>query len=149
MKKMYIFSFLMIFIFCGCSNNTLNISGLELSTIVIDSDHINATVEEGTIKSSKETITLVLENKTEYQYFYGVDFNLEVQIDNNWYKVPFDKNPEFIEIGLLLMGDSESQEKIELSKYFSDLPDGKYRIVKTFYLNDAKTVVGGLFNIKK
>ncbi|MBQ8999621.1 MAG: hypothetical protein IJ086_13150 [Clostridium sp.] len=31
----------------------------------------------------------------------------------------------------------------------SDLPDGKYRIVKNFYLDGAKTVVVGLFNINK
>ena len=111
--------------------------------------NINITVKEETIKSSKENITLVLENKTEYEYFYGVDFELEVELDNKWYKIPFDKNTAFIEIGLLLKGNGESKEEIELYKYFSDLPDGKYRIVKTFYLDDEKTVAVGLFNIKE
>lgn len=150
MKKVYIFSIvIMMFIFYGCSSKTLNVSNLEPSDIVIDCDNINVVVQEETIKSSKESITLVLENKTEYEYFYGVDFELEVELDNRWYKIPFDKNPEFIEVGLILKGNGESNEKIELSKYFSDLPEGKYRVVKTFYLDGLKNVVAGLFNIKK
>lgn len=149
MKRIYIFSILILmFIIYGCSSKTLDISDLEPSNIVVEYDNINATVKEDTIKSSKENITLVLENKTEYEYFYEVDFELEVELDNNWYKIPFDKNPEFIEIGLILKENSESKEEIELSKYFSDLPDGKYRIVKTFYLDGEKTVVAALFNIK-
>lgn len=148
MKKVYIFSIvIMMFILYGCSNKVLDISDLEPSNIVVECDNINLTVKEETIKSSKEKITLVLENKTEYKYFYGVEFELEVELDNSWYKVPFDKNPEFTEIGLLLNGNSKSEEKIELYKYFSDLPEGKYRIVKTFYLDGVKTVVAGLFNI--
>lgn len=150
MKKIYIFSIvIMMFILSGCSSKTLNISDLEPSNIVVDCDNINIKVKEDTIKSSKEKITLVLENKTEYEYSFGVDFELEVELDDNWYKIPFDKNPEFIEIARLLKGNSKSKEEIELSKYFSDLPDGKYRILKTFYLDGQKTVVAGLFNIKK
>ncbi len=150
MKKIYILSIVIImFIFYGCTSKTLDISDLEPSNIVVDSKNINITVKEETIKSSKENITLVLENKTEYEYFYGVDFELEVELDNKWYKIPFDKNTAFIEIGLLLKGNGESKEEIELYKYFSDLPDGKYRIVKTFYLDDEKTVAVGLFNIKE
>ena len=119
MKKIYIFSIvIMMFILYGCSIKTLYISDLEPLDIVVDYDNINLTVKEDTIKSSKENITLVLENKTEYEYFYGVDFELEVELDNKWYKVPLDKNPAFIEIGLLLKGNSESEEEIELSKYF-------------------------------
>ena len=150
MKKIYIFSIVIIlFILYSCSSKTLDVSNLERSNIVVDCDNINVTVQEDTIKSSKENITLVLKNKTEYEYFYGVDFELEVELDNQWYKVPFDKNPEFTDLGLLLKGNSESNEKIELYKYFSDLTDGKYRIVKKFYLDGAKTVVVGLFNINK
>lgn len=150
MKKIYIFSIaIIILILCGCSINRLNVSDLEPSNIVVDYDNIKATVQEGIIKSSKENINLVLENKTEYEYSYGVDFELEVELDNKWYKIPFDKKPEFIEIAVILKGNGESNEEIELSKYFSNLPDGKYRIVKTFYHDGIKNIVVGLFNIKK
>lgn len=150
MKKIYIFSIaILILTLCGCSINSLNVSDLEPSNIVVDYDNIKATVQEGTIKSSKENINLVLENKTEYEYSYGVDFELEIELDNKWYKIPFDEKPEFIEIALILKGNDESNEEIELSKYFSNLPDGKYRIVKTFYRDGIKSVIVGLFNIKK
>lgn len=150
MKKFYIFSIvIMLFILYSCSSKTLDLSALEPSNIVVDCNKINVTVQENTIKSSKENITLVLENKTEYEYFYEAYFELEVKLDNQWYKVPLSKNAEFNEIGLLLKGNSESNEEIQLSKYFSDLPDGNYRILKDFYFDGAKTVVVGLFNIKK
>lgn len=149
MKKIYIFSIvIMLFILYSCSSKTLDVSNLEPSNIIVDCDNINVTVQEDTIKSSKENITLVLENTTEHEYFYGAYFELEVELDNQWYKVPLSKNAEFNEIGLLLKGNGESNEEIELSKYFSDLPDGKYRILKDFYLDGAKTVIVGLFNIK-
>ena len=138
-----------MFIIYGCSIKILDISDLELSNIVEDCDNINLTVKKDTIKSSKENITLVLENKTEYEYYYGDDFELEVELNNEWYKVLFDKSSEFTEIRLVLKGNGESEEEIELSNYFLDLPDGKYRIVKTFYLDGVKIVVVGLFNIKK
>lgn len=152
MKKIYIFSIaivILIFTLYGCSMNHLNVSDLEPSNIVVDYDNIKATVQEGTIKSSKENINLVIENKTEYEYSYGVDFELEIELDNKWYKIPFDENSEFIEIALILKGNEESNEEIELSKFFSNLPDGKYRVVKTFYRDGIKSVIVGLFNIKE
>ena len=149
MWKVYIFSIIMImFILSGCSSKTLNISDLEPSTIVANYDNINAITKEDIITSSKENITLVLENKTEYEYFYGLYFDLEVELDNNWYKIPFDKNPEFKEIGVRLNGNSTNEEKIELSKYFSSLPQGKYRITKSFYLDGEKIDVAAPFEIK-
>lgn len=150
LKKISIFSLIIIiFLFCGCSSNILNISDLEQSDIVVDCNNINIKVKQDTIKSWKENITLILENKTGYECFYGVDFTLEVELDEIWYKVPFNKDYGFNEIGLILKGNSESEETIELSKYFSNLPDGKYRIVKSFYVKDEKIDSVGLFNIKK
>lgn len=149
MRKVYIFSIIMtMFILSSCSSKTLNISDLEPSTIVVNYDNINATTKEDIITSSKENITLVLENKTEYEYYYGLYFDLEVELDNNWYEVPFNKNPEFKEIGVCLNGNSTNEEKIELSKYFDTLPEGKYRIIKSLYLDGEKIVVAALFEIK-
>lgn len=150
MRKVYIFSLIIImFIFYSCSSKSLSISDLEPSIIVVNNDNINAVIKEDIITSSKESITLVLENKTVYEYSYGFSFNLEVELDINWYKVPFDKNAEFREIGLCLNGNSTGKEEIELSKYFDNLPEGKYRITKSFYLNGEKIDVGAPFEIKK
>jgi len=149
MRKVYIFSIIMImFILSGCSSKTLNISDLEPSTIIVNHDNINATTKEDIITSSKENITLVLENKTEYEYFYELYFYLEVELDNNWYKIPFNKNAEFKEIGLCLNGNSTNEEKIELSKYFANLSENKYRITKSLYLDGEKIYVAAPFEIK-
>ena len=149
-RKFYVISFIIVMVFMyGCSSRTLNVSDLEPSNIIINKDDITAKIKEDIIMSSKEDITLILENKTDYEYSYGVDFSLEVELDNKWYKVPFDKNSAFIEIGVVLKGNSESKEVLELSKYFSDLPDGKYRIVKTFYHDGKETFVEAPFEVRK
>lgn len=138
-----------MFAFYGCSNNTLNTSNLEQSIIVVNQDNINAIVKEKIITSSKESITLILENNTDNDYIYGVDFKLEMELDNCWYEVPFKTDSSFIEIGLILKANSKKEEVIELYNYFNDLPEGKYRIVKTFYLDNEKIVVTSTFKIKK
>lgn len=148
MKKIYTLGIIIVmFVFYGCSSNKFNDSGLEQSTIIVNQDNINATIKDNIIKSSKENITVVLENKTEYEHSYGFDFNLEIELDNNWYKVPFDKNPQFIEIAIILKGNGKSEDVIELSKYFTNLPEGKYRIVKSLYLDGEEIVVSAPFEI--
>lgn len=92
MKKIYIFIIVIILLLLySCSNKTLDVSDLEKSNIAVDCDNINITVQEDTIKSSKENITLLLKNKTEYEYFYDLYFELEVELDNQWCKVPLIK----------------------------------------------------------
>lgn len=60
MKKIYIFIIVIILLLLySCSNKTLDVSDLEKSNIAVDCDNINVTVQENTIKSSKENITLV------------------------------------------------------------------------------------------
>lgn len=63
-------------------------------------------------------------------------------------RYPSTKLMNLQKLDYFLKENDKSEEEIELSKYFSDLPDRKCRIVKIFYLNGEKTVVVGLFNIK-
>ena len=64
MKKSYNYIFIiviMMFIFYGCSRKTLDVSSLQPSDILIDCDNINITVQEETIKSSKENMNTFME----------------------------------------------------------------------------------------
>lgn len=92
MKKLYI-SIVIIgaFLFYGCSNTSFNISDLEPSAILVNEENINLTVKETCITSSEKNITLSLINETEHECIYGVDYNLEVELDNSWYSVPLKK----------------------------------------------------------
>ena len=149
MRKVYIYSIIIvIFILSGCSNNNLNVSALEPSNIVIKEYGIKAELKEAIIKSSKENITLILENKTEYEYFYGVDFSLEIEANNTWNKVPFKEEPVFIEIAIILKANSKQEEVIDLYNYFGNLPEGKYRIIKSLYKDGEKVVVSAPFEIR-
>lgn len=149
MKKIYILNtFLIILLLCGCSSKGFNTSHLNISNTIADCDNITLTVEEPTIKSFKEPITLIFKNTSNQEYCYGVDFKLEINLDDEWYEVPFTSG-EFIDIGIILDKNAEREETIDLSKYFSNLPEGTYRIVKTFYSNGLENVVVGSFKIEK
>lgn len=128
------------------SKNTSANLGLEKSDIVVNSEKVNAKIKENTIKKGTQSITLILENKTDKEIAYGKEFSLEKEQDGQWYKVPFKEEVAFIEIAMLLKPYESSEEEINLS-YFKNLQPGKYRVVKTIYLDDDKINVGATFEI--
>lgn len=149
MRKIYILNTFLISLFlCGCSSKGFDTSHLNISTTVANCDTITLTVKEPTIKSFKEPITLILKNNSNQEYGYGTDFKLEINLENEWYEIPF-VSGEFIDIGIILDKYKENTETIDLSKYFSNLPEGNYRIVKNLYFDGINNTVVGSFKITK
>lgn len=145
MKKITVL--LMIFILCGCQSVTLDYGKLEKSSAVISQVDVIATVKENKINETVESYTLSLENKTDKEYFYGVNFSLEIENEGEWYIVPFNESAAFIEIGYILDAYKTNEELIDLS-YFKDLPPGKYRVVKTLSSLESDITVAGEFKIE-
>lgn len=145
MKIFYITTILLTtLLFSGCSNKTLDAPNLKPSNITLEEmKQGNISVElEKEIYSQNETISFTLKNNTDQEYYYGVDFTLEVQLDNNcWYEVPFDNQIAFIEIAKILSSNSTSIENIDLSLGFSSLDNGNYRIVKRLHSDGMLTTV--------
>ena len=119
---------------CGAKEYELT---LTKNTQIENADDIVMTIKD---KSDKE-LDLVIENKTDDEYVYGYVFELEVEKDEDWYRVPFKDNVAFIEIGIILKPKSNNNENIKLDTCFGELKKGKYRIVKEFYKDEEKKKV--------
>lgn len=149
MKKVLLYLMLVSFLsLVGCASQAFRPSDLEPSTAVVTEGKIKGNVKEEQIQSFKEKITLVFENLTDTVYYYGVDFTLEVELDDTWYQVPFDEDVAFIEIAMLLEGKAMNEEVIDLADYFDKLPAGNYRVIKHFQAEEQTITIAPTFEVK-
>ena len=109
---------------CGAKEYELT---LTKNTQIENADDIVMTIKD---KSDKE-LDLVIENKTDDEYVYGYVFELEVEKDENWYRVPFKDNVAFIEIGIILKPKSNNNENIKLDTCFGELKKGSKWILSS------------------
>ncbi|MGL4337192.1 MAG: immunoglobulin-like domain-containing protein, partial [Turicibacter sp.] len=122
MKKIsFLGVLLMMVMLVGCSQDSFNYDKLEKSNVVINDSDVLASIKENNSEQSTNTITLVLENKTQKEYLYGAEFSLEIENEGQWYIVPFNESAAFIEIGYMLDPYKTNEEVINLS-YFKELP---------------------------
>jgi len=73
--------------------------------------------------------TVALTNHGTEEWFYGVDYTIQVQIDGIWYEVPPTEQVAFVAIAMLLGPGETNEETLDLS-FYRELPTGFYRIVK-------------------
>ena len=67
-------------------------------------------------------------NSTEEEWGYGLDFGLQVLIDDIWYYVPAEREMIFCEVLMLLQPGETAEEIYSLAPY-GELPAGTYRFV--------------------
>ena len=73
-----------------------------------------------------EKIRIRFENKGNYDYYYGEEYQLEIKTDNGWMVVPFDRGDVDDPAFLISHKDETS---ISLDRKYDKLEKGKYRIV--------------------
>lgn len=75
-------------------------------------------------------VTVKLQNDSDEDFFYGMYFTLQKEIDGVWYSLPVRlSNYAFEDIGLILPAGQNSEETCDLTMY-GDLDSGHYRIEK-------------------
>ena len=80
---------------------------------------------------------LRIENPTQKDMFYGVDFSLEYFEENNWVPIPLEGTMWEL-IGIILYAGEETETEIDLYPFvekYNNSTKGRYRIIKN----------GGLF----
>lgn len=99
---------------------------------VNDLEGVSMTEQEGSASSTG--IELLLENTTENYYDYGEPFELEKQMDGEWYAVPIpdEENYGFTDIGYELRAGETAEESVDWEWLYGSLDSGEYRIVKDF-----------------
>lgn len=76
----------------------------------------------------KPVVAVTFRNGGGEEWWYGVYFHLEVELDGAWYVVPASAELAFIDIALLLPAGEERQETYDLGP-LGELPAGTYRLV--------------------
>lgn len=128
MKKILLV--IMLFIISGCTNQ-FNPDDLYLSKY---DDSYNNSIEifisnKDSLDLNSDLISLVYKNNSNYSFTFGVDYVLEVELNDKWYVINNDM--AFIEIALILDPYQSVTDEISLKDY--KLYKGHYRIVKLFY----------------
>lgn len=146
-RRRFCFLLLLLLILTGCRMQAFRPTDLERSTVNLTQGSIEGRIKEETIQTIHEPQTLIFENLTADEYYYGVPFTLEVWLEDSWYQVPFDEPVAFIEIAFLLEANATTEEVISLATYFDKLPAGTYRIVKVFQTENRSVTIAPTFDI--
>ena len=88
-----------------------------------------AGIELTIAKRTTDMLTAEIKNNSGREWFFGEYFSLEVNVDDNWYRVPeMPGNWAFHDIGLILPSKETTDMEYPL-KMYGELPAGKYRLV--------------------
>ncbi len=96
------------------------------------SDDIEMTVNEQTVSTDVDTLTLTIRNQSDTEYTYGVMSQIETEIDGVWYVVPPKEEIMWIAIACILEPGGTNEESVTIKDFYGNLEKGHYRVVKTF-----------------
>lgn len=93
-------------------------------------DEVTMNVKDGTVSTSG--LTVIFENKSDKQGFYGQDFLLEKNINGKWYQVPITLKGELAipMIAYDLAPSDVNEWTVDWDIIYGRLDAGEYRIVK-------------------
>ena len=131
MKKILL-TILLALTLTGCNKVTL----LEESTLDLNNEYLKMEINEE--KTTNEGITFKLVNISDYDLTYGLSYHLEKEENGKWYKVKPKEEMNFIMIAYQLKKGEEKEENLKWTTYYGKLPEGKYRLVKSFNLESTK-----------
>ena len=135
MKKLIAIAlgFLLIFSLCGCkAESTFNEA---------KNEKVVVSIKEGTLK--KESVTLLIENKTNETGNYGYPFILEKEQNGKWFVI--NDKQAFILPAIMLEANSTAEHK---AMFENPLSKGKYRMIKNFYFDTGAVTTHLEFEIK-
>lgn len=117
------------------------------SKYTITDNLVNLSIKEKNIDESK--ITLILENYTDNTYIYGDDYFIEKNILGTWYTIMPKKDTAFNLIGYSLYAGESKEINIDLTHVYRKLSRGKYRIIKTIFLEKEKPTEPSVDNLNE
>ena len=91
---------------------------------------------------NKENMELEFMIAADSYYVYDDSFNIEVLLDEKWYRIPFVPNMGFL-FGYAVDADTAIEDRshtISPVLYAGVLPAGQYRLLKEFMLVDPDTI---------
>ena len=112
-----------------------------------DSKNVIIEVLKDTI--SNKGVTIRITDNNEDTYGWGVEFRVQEKVNGEWKDLEYlSNNLSWIEIAYELGEDKQLELKLDIEKYYGELPSGTYRIVKPVYDNGYIDLYSNEFEIK-
>lgn len=122
---------LFILIFSGCGTN-IDVSGLNPGIADAQISNIDITAKVESVEKDGESLYLnvVYQNDSDKDAVYGREPRLEILVDGKWYEMKTKDEAAWDAIGVFIIKNTSTEEKIDLNLYYDDLPSGHYRYLK-------------------
>ncbi len=129
----FLLCFLLLFSLAACKNDS--------DYTPLNEGKVSVTVKADTL--TKNGVTLVIKNNTKEEGNYGYPFLLEKQENGKWRLI--NENQAFILPSILLEPNSTAEHT---AVFDGPLSKGKYRMIKSFYLESGTVTTHLEFEIK-
>ncbi len=94
----------------------------------------NVTIEILSNTISNTSVEILITDNNVDQYGWGVEFRVQEKVDDEWKDLDYISNDLFwIDIAYELNEDNQLTQKLDIEKYYGELNNGIYRIVKPVY----------------
>ena len=116
--------------------------------------NFNRSPENVTIEVLKDTIsnkgvTIRITDNNEDTYGWGVEFRVQEKVNGEWNDLEYlSSDLSWIEIAYEVNKDKQLELKVDIEKYYGELPSGAYRIVKPVYDKEYIDIYSNEFEIK-
>ena len=141
MKKLTILllSALMLFVFSACAGERLLDSSFAQSALNPVAG-LSMRTEQSAYPIATESITVIIENQTEWKGSFGDAFTLQIRKDGVWKTIPFtQEGGVFFEDSTLLPSRKSVSVQIRLSRADFSFRAGEYRVVIEVYLHGSSS----------
>lgn len=136
----YLLLFLSVLILAACNLEELP-KTLEdpspIQQIPVSSDGLTLELADDSFSLSPSVIETSMKNDSFQSFEYGDYFYIEVKREEGWFILTYSdavflNNPHFTDFGRLLIPESRVQQSFSIDLLGITLPNGEYRLVKTF-----------------
>ena len=106
-----------------------NVNMQNLETTFYDKYKSSAVVLNADINIKRFKLNLEFENKSDFVYSYGMEFQMEKLEEGKWIVVPFEKRKDIDDSAFLINPNAKKTDTVFLEDYYNELDNGTYRIV--------------------
>lgn len=124
-------SLMFVLLISGCAGR-VDVNQLEpgIDNVRISNVGVSAMVQEVYKEEGDVYIDVMYVNNSERDLVYGLEPCLEIKKDGQWYAIAVSEDATWEAIGVVLISGNTSQETVNLTEYYGDLPSGHYRYLK-------------------
>lgn len=122
--------------------------GTKTEEITFNRDKEKVTIEVLMDTVTRNGATVIIIDKNENPYGWGKSYKLQQKIADEWYNMAPHTEMIFEEIGYILNSNGQYTENIDWTRFYGELGNGTFRIVKDTYDKGYITFYSNEFEIK-